>query len=202
VRARSIGLRGRLLSLLYYRLRVIGDRAATLSFLNMVRSVGPGCQVRHPFYLLGPEHITIGSGFWAGPGLRLETWDRYMDQQYSPEIVIGDNVIFNFHVHVGAVSRVWIGDDVLVGSHVLITDHTHGNASAHDLAMAARLRPLVSKGPVIIEPNVGIGEGACILSGVRVGRGAWIEANAVVTHDVGAGQLVGGVPARLLRDSS
>jgi acetyltransferase-like isoleucine patch superfamily enzyme len=47
--------------------------------------------------------------------------------------------------------------------------------------------------------NVWIGRGACVLAGVRLGDHAIVAANAVVTRDVAAATLVGGVPARCLR---
>ena len=56
-----------------------------------------------------------------------------------------------------------------------------------------------SKGPVVIENDVWIGEGVCVMPGVRIGRGAVIGANAVVTQDVPANSVVGGVPAKLIR---
>lgn len=55
------------------------------------------------------------------------------------------------------------------------------------------------KGPVVIGNNVWIGESARILSGVTIGDGAIIGANAVVTHDVPSGAVVGGVPAKVIK---
>lgn len=51
----------------------------------------------------------------------------------------------------------------------------------------------------VIEDDVHIGVGAKILGPVRVGRGAVVGANAVVVHDVPAGAVVVGIPARVLK---
>lgn len=56
-----------------------------------------------------------------------------------------------------------------------------------------------SKGNIVVEDDVWIGFGATILSGVHIGRGAVIAAGAVVTKDVDAYAIVGGIPARILR---
>ncbi|HEY3447939.1 MAG TPA: serine acetyltransferase [Myxococcales bacterium] len=54
----------------------------------------------------------------------------------------------------------------------------------------------LSKGAPVIEDDVKIGAGACLLGDIRVGHGALIGANAVVTHDVPPNAVVAGVPAR------
>lgn len=59
--------------------------------------------------------------------------------------------------------------------------------------------PADTKGPIIIEDDVWIGTNAIILSGVRVGKGAVIAAGSVVSKDVPAYSIVGGVPARTIR---
>ena len=184
----------------YLFLQRLQNKLANLAFREVVGKLGKNCSVAYPFYLRNPRYVEIGHGFLAGPGLRIEAWDSYHGNQYSPRIVLGDNVIFNWNVHIGAIQNIEIGDGVLVGSHVLITDHSHGHLSLADQHTPARLRPLVSAGPVIIENNVWIGEGVCIMGGVCIGTNAVVGANAVVTHDVPAGEIVGGVPARRIGD--
>ena len=96
------------------------------------------------------------------------------------------------------MNRIELGKNVLTGKYVLITDNAHGDADPALLEMAPNKRPLVSKGPVVIEDNVWIGEKASILPGVHIGRGAIIGAGAVVTKDVPAGCMALGVPARIV----
>lgn len=176
--------------------RETSAEAANLSFVRSVASLEPQCTVHHPFYLRGPEYFQIGSHFFAGPGLRMEAWDYFQGESFTPQIIIGSFVGMNWNVHIGAIRRIEIQDNVLIGSNVLITDHSHGGLIFGEQDVPPAQRPLTSKGPVVIEQNVWIGEGVCILAGVRIGAGAVIGANAVVTRDVAPGEIVGGVPSR------
>lgn len=81
---------------------------------------------------------------------------------------------------------------------MLITDHQHGTLADSDIPVADR--ELVSKGAVAIGDNVWIGEHVCILSGVTIGEGSIIGANAVVTKSVPAHSLAVGVPAKVVED--
>lgn len=58
---------------------------------------------------------------------------------------------------------------------------------------------MVSKGPVIIEDNVWIGDKATILANVTIGKGAVVAANSVVTKDVPAYSVVAGIPAKVIK---
>lgn len=151
-----------------------------------------------PFTVIGHQYIQFES-FSSRPGLRIECWDKYMGQSFKPRIVIGKNVSFNFRCHIGAINEIIIGDNVLIGSNVLITDHGHGDTSIDNLFIAPQLRTLFSKGRVIIEDNVWIGENVCILPNVTIGMGTVIAAGSVVTHSVPAHSIVAGVPARIMK---
>jgi acetyltransferase-like isoleucine patch superfamily enzyme len=183
----------------YGFLRRIFDRMATEDFRTRTGTQNRAMDVRHPTYMFNPNYVKVGSRFFAGPGLRIETFDKYHDQTFNPSVTIGDNVFINWNCHIGAINAIEIHDNVLIGSNVLITDHSHGFVDSRDLSMIPANRPLVSKGPVVIERDVWIGEGVSILSGVRIGEGAIIGANSVITGDVPKFSVVGGVPARVIK---
>ena len=95
--------------------------------------------------------------------------------------------------------KVVIGDGVLTGRFVLITDNAHGNSSFEETEISPLDRQVYSKGAVVVEKNVWIGDKATVLPGVSIGEGAIIAANAVVTKDVPAYTVVAGCPAKAIK---
>lgn len=152
-----------------------------------------------PRQLLGEKYISIGKGTNIEKDIILTAWDKYETDRFTPSITIGDNCSIGEHAHITSCHQIVIGNGVLTGRYVYISDNSHGNSSKEESEIPPSKRKLHVKGPVIIEDNVWIGERACILSGVRIGKGAIIAANAVVTHDVPEATIVGGVPAKIIK---
>ena len=114
----------------------------------------------------------------------------------------------------GPGARVWSQSSVTIGNHVLISHlaDVH-DTNSHPIHWKERLldtqaifggtyrtpTATISR-PVVIDDNVWIGFKATILKGVHVGRGAIVAAGAVVTHDVQPWTIVGGNPARVIRE--
>jgi acetyltransferase-like isoleucine patch superfamily enzyme len=160
---------------------------------------GKNVLIRKPRTVVGGIYIHLGDRIDIFPGLRIEAFHRHLDKLFTPHISIGDRVSINYDCHIGCVDQIIIGNDVLLASRVYISDHSHGAPDFHDIDTPPSLRNVFSKGPVIIEDGVWIGEGACVLPGVRIGRHAIVGANAVVTRDVPPYTIVGGCPARPIR---
>jgi lipopolysaccharide O-acetyltransferase len=95
-----------------------------------------------------------------------------------------------------------IGDRVLIGSKVLITDHNHGSYGARgehsDPCIPPSLRRL-SSAPVVIEEDVWIGEFVSVLPGVRIGKGSIIGTLSTVSRSIPAYCVAAGSPARILK---
>lgn len=179
------------------------NRFVKLSIWHSVRGkfarVGNDSYIEWPFLLSGPENIYLGGKFSALSCLRIETFTSYGSQTFKPKLVIGDNVAFNNDCHIACINSVRIGNNVLGASRIYITDHYHGEISAHEMDVAPVKRNLHSKGPVIIGDNVWIGEGVVILPGVTIGENVIVGANSVVNRDVPANAVVAGAPAKVIR---
>lgn len=97
-----------------------------------------------------------------------------------------------------AIHSVVIGNGVLTGRNVLITDNAHGESVASYIPPGDRC--LVSKGSTVIEDNVWLGDNVSILPGVHVGKGCIVGTNSVVTKNVPPYCVVGGIPAKVLKN--
>lgn len=158
--------------------------------------------IQHPAKLNGIKYIQIGKNFMSGKDLRLEAIVQYGGKIYSPKIVIKDNVNINDFVHIGCTNYVEIGNNVLMASKIYISDHNHGYYSGDNQTnplIEPAKRIVSSDKRVIVEDNVWIGENVAILPGVRIGEGAIIGANSVVTKDIPKYSIVVGNPAKVIK---
>lgn len=148
--------------------------------------------------LIGAKYISIGSSK-IGKDVILTAYDSVAGYNFLPEIIIGDNCNIGEFCHITAINSIVIGNGVLTGRWVTITDNSHGMTTYEDLQLSPLKRKPFSKGKVIIGNNVWIGDKATILPGVIIGDGAIIGAGTVVTKDVPAMSVVGGNPARIIK---
>lgn len=111
---------------------------------------------------------------------------------YGKHISIGKNVFINFDCTLLALGGITIEDDVLIGPKVsLITE-------SHPLDPEQR-KGLIGK-PIHIKKNAWIGANATILPGVTIGENAVVAAGAVVSKDVPDNTIVGGIPAKFIKN--
>lgn len=85
---------------------------------------------------------------------------------------------------------------------VVCSDHPINAISTYPFkVMCLEMQPYeaLSKGDIIIDDDVWIGQGATVLSGVHIGQGAIVAAGAVVTKNVPPYAIVGGVPAKVIK---
>jgi acetyltransferase-like isoleucine patch superfamily enzyme len=105
------------------------------------------------------------------------------------ECFVGDECLLDL------AAGVVLEDQVTLAERVVVLTHTNVGFSDHPLQ---RHFPSM-EAPVVFERGCFVGASVTVLPGVRVGRGAFVAAGAVVTEDVPRGTVAAGVPARVLR---
>ena len=128
-------------------------------------------------------------GYEVDPTLRVFP-PFYTD--FGKNIQVGKNVFINACCHFQDHGGVTIGDDCQIGHNVVFATLNHG--------LAPKDRKITYPAPIVLGKNVWIGSNATILQGVTIGDNAIVAAGAVVTKDVAANTVVGGVPAKFIRN--
>lgn len=134
-------------------------------------------------FIRGGQYISMGKCCLLNENVAITCMPLLKEKE--PSLEIGDHCCFGKRNHITCINRIVIGNNLLTGNDVLISDNSHGNPhDKEELKMAPNARPVCSSGEVIIGNNVWIGSNATILPGVHIGDGAVIGANTVVTKDV------------------
>ncbi len=150
----------------------------------------------------GLRNIQMRGGFDFGDFLWLEAITDYRGVHYNPRVDIGDGFSAGNFFHLGCSGTITIGKNVLVGSKVHITDHSHGlySGAAQSTPYSAPVdRPLPGNGFVIVGDNVWIGDNVVVLPNVHIGSGSIIGANSVVSRDIPECVIAVGAPARVIK---
>ncbi len=186
-----------------YLIFILKKEFITQLYKGEFRSFGKGSLLGLDSLILKSKYISIGVNSSFGNRMTLTCYDRmktaHQVECYTPSITIGNGVSIGEDAHITCINKIVIGNNVLMGKKILITDNAHGSSERSMLDMAPAKRPLHSKGAVVIEDNVWIGEKASIMPGVHIGKSAIIGANAVVTKDVPAYTVVVGNPAKIIK---
>ncbi|HTX68187.1 MAG TPA: acyltransferase [Thermoleophilia bacterium] len=186
-------------------------------------TLGEGCDLQPPCVVGKPprgaeagEHpLVIGAGavvrpfttIYAGStiGARLQTGQGASireDNRIGDDVSIGTNAVVEFGNRIGSRVRIHSGcflelvtveDDVFVGPNVVFTDDPHPmNCPRYEEC----------KGGAVVRRLARIGANSTILPGVEIGEGSLVGAGSVVVHDVPAGAVVAGSPARVIKQVS
>lgn len=168
---------------------------------NFFGSFGHGSLISYPCNLQGYgwKSIHIGSNTHIQRHCILACWVEHGGKKFYPSIQIGDNCNIGDYTQLTCCNKIKIGNGVLTGRYVLITDNAHGGLSYEEADIRPSKRELISKGDVVIGNNVWIGDKVTILPGVHIGDNVIIGANSVVTKNIQSNSTWGGNPAKEIR---
>ena len=145
--------------------------------------IGPGVVLQ-----IGKRgRIQLGRWSWIGHDTKIRCHEGIVS--------IGAKTVLGQECTISAYQHVSIGRECVIADRVMLIDFDHGVV---EVERPIRLQGIYKR-DVSVGNNVWIGYGACVLRGVTVGDNAIIGTNSVVTKDVPANAIVGGVPARLIR---
>jgi acetyltransferase-like isoleucine patch superfamily enzyme len=146
-----------------------------LYFLNRWISVVPSYWIRHLAYRMS------GMRLERGASIKMGAWFEGYRISIGRDTSIGRNALLDGR------------DQLTIGKHVSISPDVQLITGSHDVCSKYFA---FKSAPIVIEDFVWIGSRSMVLPGVRIGMGAVVAAGAVVTKDVEAFSIVGGVPAR------
>lgn len=112
------------------------------------------------------------------------------------EPIIGDNCVIGWGSIIDCLGQVTIEDNVFFGHRVMILTGMH---NYNKFGLERQTKQIANK-PVTIKTGAWIASGAIICPGVTLGEHSVIAAGSVVTKDVAAYTIVGGNPARIIKE--
>ena len=131
--------------------------------------------------------VRFGRFAWIGDGTKIRCHEGVVE--------IGEKTVMGQECTISAYRRVRIGEQCVIADRAMFIDFDHGVV---EVERPIRLQGIYKR-DCIVGSNVWIGYGACFLRGIRVGDNAIVGTNSVVTKDVPANAVVGGVPAKVIR---
>lgn len=144
--------------------------------------------------LIGGLHIALGED------CRISGQTTFTGRagRHLPRLVIGRNCDIGWQTTIAVGTEVRLGDNVRIAGRAFLAGYPGHPLDARARALGAP--DLDSQcGPIILDDDVWLATGVTVSAGVRIGRGTIVAAGSVVTHDLPAFVLAGGVPARVIR---
>lgn len=161
-------------------------------------------RLAHParnLYLYGGMPLVLGRlRLSFGPNCRVSAQSTFSGRASSPDphLTVGCNVDIGWQTTIAVGSRVVIGDHVRIAGRAFLAGYPGHPIDADDRAAGLPDRD-DQIGDIILEDHVWLATGVSVMAGVTIGRGTIVAAGSVVTHDLPAFVLAGGVPAKVIK---
>ncbi len=145
--------------------------------------------------ILGPLDIELGDNIRLSG---ITTLSGRTASKAQPFLKIGSNTGIGWQTTIAVGTKIVIGNDVHIAGKAFLAGYP-----GHPLEPVARAAGLPDTddqcGDIIIEDNVWLATGVTVMAGVTIGKDSVIAAGSVVTKNIPAGVLAGGMPAKIIR---
>jgi acetyltransferase-like isoleucine patch superfamily enzyme len=182
----------RLCNVLYLKISRIYTNLIRASF----KGLGPGSIVHFPARIENPHRIVIGAGVTIGRDCWLNPVEEWQGENFDSQLIIGGNSAIMGGTQLSVVTRIEIGQRVLIGRGSVIVDHIH-DYTAVDYPLD--IAPLTRGRPVAIGDDVFLGVNCAVAPGVTIGRHSFVGANSVIINNIPSYCMVAGNPAVVMR---
>ena len=176
-------------------------RTSRVCFYKCISTAKPEGKFRSvaPVLCEGKGRVSVGEGTVFGFMEDAGFWTSYEflnPRNVDSKISIGKNCqICNRFTAISEGEGIEIGDNVLVGSSVTVLD-----SDFHEIDPSKRIDGNPKTGKVVIGDNAWIGDRVMILKGTAIGKNSVVAAGSVVSGEFPANVVIGGVPARVIRE--
>lgn len=171
----------------------LSRRFFTRLFRSRFAEFGRGSHIDGPSWIRGGESISVGTNVQIWRSARLDVVNAEVGRIV---VEIGDGAVLNPSIRISGAKSVRIGPGVGISSNCFITDNDHYSP---DPTIGAVANTHVIAAPTSIGAHAWIGEKACVLKGVTIGKHSIIGAGSVVVRDVPPFSIAAGVPARVIK---
>jgi len=164
----------------------VGERASLLTGRNF-------CIEKNSMVVIHKNNWIIGDNVAISSDCAIFSREK----EFEGILKIGNNSHISNRTTIDMCDNVFIGQDVAIGHNCTLYTHDH----RYNLKDVAAWKGGTITAPIIIKDGAWIGSNVTILSGITIGERAVIAAGAVVTKDIPAESIYGGVPARFIKNT-
>lgn len=140
------------------------------------------------------EKVILGDCVKIGSYSKLLSTSHF--SKYGKGLIMGSNSAIGDFTHFGAPGGIKIGNDVIMGSYISFHSENHNFL---DTSKLIREQGVSSKG-IVLGNNIWVGAKVTFLDGCEVGDNSVVAAGAVVTGKFPNNSIIGGVPARVIKN--
>ena len=161
----------------------------------LFKHLGKKSYIKKPLMLNGKKYISLGNNVNFREGARIECVDKWLDKKFEPSIIVGDNTVFEQHIHLTTAGTIEIGKNCSILARTMITSIEHDYSKIN----IPILKQKINVSNVKIGDNCFIGMDVKIFPGVSIGDNVIIGANSIVMCDLPSYTVAVGTPAKVIK---